>query len=103
MALNDNQFQINLGGIILLNRKNYIVGLLMALVFTTIFSISVMAETRVIEHSMGETEIDGTPKRIVTFYQGANDTAVALGVTPVGIVESWVEKPVYTIILPALN
>lgn len=52
-------------------------------------------EVRVIEHAMGTTEIKGTPKRIVTLYQGASDVAIAFGVRPVGIVESWVEKPVY--------
>ncbi|WP_170006389.1 ABC transporter substrate-binding protein [Bacillus fonticola] len=50
---------------------------------------------RVIEHAMGTTEIEGTPKRIVTLYQGATDAAVAYGVKPVGVVESWVEKPIY--------
>jgi iron complex transport system substrate-binding protein len=50
---------------------------------------------RVVEHAMGKTEITGTPKRIVTLYQGATDVALALGVTPVGVVESWVEKPIY--------
>ncbi|TCT22375.1 iron complex transport system substrate-binding protein [Melghiribacillus thermohalophilus] len=53
------------------------------------------SEVRVIQHAMGETEVTGTPKRIVTLYQGATDAAIAMGVTPVGIVESWVEKPVY--------
>lgn len=52
-------------------------------------------EVRVVEHAMGETEIKGTPKRIVTLYQGATDVAVALGVKPVGVVESWVEQPMY--------
>lgn len=58
-------------------------------------SESANSNVRVIEHAMGETEIKGTPKRIVTLYQGATDVAVALGVTPVGIVESWVQQPVY--------
>ncbi|MEK3936648.1 iron-siderophore ABC transporter substrate-binding protein [Sporosarcina sp. FSL W7-1349] len=52
-------------------------------------------ESRTITHALGTTEIKGTPKRIVTLYQGANDAAVALGVKPVGIVESWAEQPVY--------
>ncbi|AGB42202.1 ABC-type Fe3+-hydroxamate transport system, periplasmic component [Halobacteroides halobius DSM 5150] len=52
-------------------------------------------EVRVIEHAIGKTKITGTPKRIVTLYQGANDAAVALGVTPVGVVDSWVQKPMY--------
>lgn len=53
------------------------------------------SNVRVIEHAMGKTTIEGTPKRIVTLYQGATDVAVALGVKPVGVVESWVEKPIY--------
>ena len=79
----------------MLNKKKYIFLFSVVLIFTVVFSFSVMAETRVIGHAMGETEIKGTPERIVTLYQGANDAAVALNVTPVGIVESWVEKPVY--------
>ncbi|GGY09427.1 iron ABC transporter substrate-binding protein [Litchfieldella qijiaojingensis] len=51
--------------------------------------------TRTVEHAFGETRIEGTPRRIVTLYQGATDTAVALGIKPVGVVESWVEKPMY--------
>ncbi|MGP7817313.1 ABC transporter substrate-binding protein [Niallia sp. 01092] len=50
---------------------------------------------REIKHAMGTTKIKGTPKRIVTLYQGATDVAVALGVKPVGVVESWVQQPVY--------
>ncbi|UVI31025.1 ABC transporter substrate-binding protein [Paenibacillus spongiae] len=53
------------------------------------------ADVRVIEHAMGKTEIKGTPLRVVTLYQGATDVAVALGVTPVGVVDSWVEEPMY--------
>lgn len=52
-------------------------------------------EDRVVKHAGGETTIQGTPTRIVTLYQGANDTAVALGVKPVGIVQSWDQKPIY--------
>jgi iron complex transport system substrate-binding protein len=52
-------------------------------------------DVREIIHPLGTTQISGTPERIVTLYQGATDVAVALGVKPVGAVESWVEKPVY--------
>lgn len=54
-----------------------------------------VVDVRVIEHAMGTTEIQGTPLRVVTLYQGAADVALALGVKPVGIVESWVQKPLY--------
>ncbi|KMY49911.1 ABC transporter substrate-binding protein [Peribacillus loiseleuriae] len=52
-------------------------------------------EERIVKHAAGETTIIGTPKKIVTLYQGANDTAVALGVKPVGVVESWDQQPIY--------
>lgn len=52
-------------------------------------------EVRTIEHAMGSTPIKGTPQRVVTLYQGATDVAVALGVKPVGAVESWAEQPFY--------
>src|SRR5699024_11398518 len=52
-------------------------------------------ETVKIEHAMGTTEIKGKPKRVVTLYQGATDVSVALGVKPVGAVESWVQQPKY--------
>lgn len=52
-------------------------------------------EVRIVKHAMGETKLAGTPKRIVSLYQGANDVSVALGIKPVGIVESWIQKPVY--------
>lgn len=53
------------------------------------------AGKREIEHAMGTTEIEGTPLRVVTLFQGATDSALLLGVKPVGAVESWAEKPVY--------
>ncbi len=51
--------------------------------------------TRTLTHALGNTSITGTPTRIVTLYQGATDTAVALGITPVGVVDSWLEQPTY--------
>ncbi|XEC97758.1 ABC transporter substrate-binding protein [Paenibacillus tarimensis] len=58
-------------------------------------SVTEEEAVRVVEHAMGETEITGTPQRVVTLYQGATDVAVALGVKPVGAVESWLEQPFY--------
>ncbi|WP_199925397.1 ABC transporter substrate-binding protein [Paenibacillus bouchesdurhonensis] len=60
-------------------------------------------EVRSIEHAMGTTEIKGSPQRIVTLYQGATDVAVAMGIKPVGMVESWVEQPVYNYLKPDLD
>jgi iron complex transport system substrate-binding protein len=50
---------------------------------------------RTVQHAMGETPVPGTPTRIVTLYQGATDAAVALGIIPVGVVESWTQQPMY--------
>ncbi len=43
----------------------------------------------------------GSP-RIATLYQGATDSAVALGLTPIGVVDSWLEKPMYRYLRDAL-
>lgn len=58
---------------------------------------------RLIHHALGETLIGGTPQRVVTLFQGATDTAVALGIKPIGVVDSWTEKPTYKYLRPALN
>ncbi|MEO3946520.1 iron-siderophore ABC transporter substrate-binding protein [Gorillibacterium sp. CAU 1737] len=52
-------------------------------------------DTRVVKHALGEASIKGTPLRVVTLFQGATDAAVALGIKPVGAVESWLEQPFY--------
>jgi len=43
------------------------------------------------------------PLRLVTLFQGATDSAVALGVTPCGVVDSWSEKPMYRYLRPAVQ
>lgn len=44
-----------------------------------------------------------TTPRVVSLFQGATDSLVALGVKPCGIVESWAEKPVYRYLRHALD
>lgn len=48
-----------------------------------------------VTHAMGTSEVPANPKRVVTLFQGATDSAVALGIKPVGVVESWAQKPIY--------
>ena len=43
------------------------------------------------------------PLRVITLFQGATDCAVALGIIPCAIVESWTEKPVYRYLRPTLQ
>jgi iron complex transport system substrate-binding protein len=45
-------------------------------------------ETRTIEHAMGSTEVRGQPERVVVLDTGELDSAIALGVAPVGAVEA---------------
>lgn len=58
---------------------------------------------RTVSNDFGETAIPAPPQRIVTLYQGATDTAVALGITPIGVVDSWLEKPMYRYLRDALS
>lgn len=53
------------------------------------------AESIEIKHILGTTQIKGTPKKVVTLYQGATDTILEFGVKPVGVVESWAQQPMY--------
>ncbi|WP_079479116.1 ABC transporter substrate-binding protein [Halobacillus salinus] len=53
------------------------------------------SDAREVEHSMGTTTVEGTPEKVVTLFQGATDAATEFGIEPAGIVESWVEKPIY--------
>lgn len=45
-------------------------------------------ESRTIKHAMGETVIQGTPKRVVILTQEGTEALLELGVKPVGAVES---------------
>ena len=45
----------------------------------------------------------GDGVRVVTLFQGATDCAVALGVTPSGVVDSWSEKPMYRYLRQAVQ
>jgi iron complex transport system substrate-binding protein len=48
-------------------------------------------------------QTEAAPLRVITLFQGATDSAVALGITPCGIVDSWSEKPTYRYLRSALE
>ncbi|MDF2718407.1 MAG: periplasmic binding protein [Paenibacillus sp.] len=50
---------------------------------------------KTIQHAMGSITLKKQPTRVVILYNGMVDNAVALGVKPVGAVQSWEEKPWY--------
>ncbi|CAD5252090.1 putative siderophore-binding lipoprotein yfiY [Halomonas sp. A3H3] len=44
------------------------------------------AQARTLETAFGDVDVEGTPERVVTLYEGALDAAVAAGVNPLGAV-----------------
>ncbi|MFS0558390.1 ABC transporter substrate-binding protein [Brevibacillus sp. 179-C9.3 HS] len=50
-------------------------------------------QVRKITHAMGETEIKGTPQRIVVLTNQGTESLLALGIKPVGAVKSWIGDP----------
>lgn len=58
--------------------------------------------TRTIHHAMGKIYIHDQPIRVESLMQCATDTLVALGIKPVGAVESWSKKPMYQYLRPHL-
>lgn len=52
-------------------------------------------DVRKVKHAMGETEIKGTPKRVVILTNEGTEALLALGVKPVGAVKSWIGDPWY--------
>ncbi|GAB6936335.1 iron-siderophore ABC transporter substrate-binding protein [Calditerricola yamamurae] len=52
-------------------------------------------EGYVVKHAMGETRIPKTPERIVVLTNEATEALLALGIKPVGAVNSWVGDPWY--------
>ncbi|QAY67961.1 ABC transporter substrate-binding protein [Paenibacillus protaetiae] len=50
---------------------------------------------RTVKHAMGETEIKGTPQRIVVLTNEGTEALLALGIKPVGAVRSFTGDPWY--------
>jgi iron complex transport system substrate-binding protein len=52
-------------------------------------------ESYTVEHAMGSTTIKGTPKKVVILSNEGTEALLALGVKPVGAVQSWLGDPWY--------
>jgi iron complex transport system substrate-binding protein len=52
-------------------------------------------ESYTIKHAMGETEIKGTPERVVILTNEGTEALLSMGVKPVGAVQSWTGDPWY--------
>ncbi|TCP55776.1 iron complex transport system substrate-binding protein [Tumebacillus sp. BK434] len=51
--------------------------------------------TYTVKHAMGETEIKGTPEKVVVLTNEGTEALLAMGVKPVGAVKSWTGDPWY--------
>ncbi|KQO14771.1 hypothetical protein ASF12_29205 [Paenibacillus sp. Leaf72] len=51
--------------------------------------------SRVIKHAMGEVTLTGTPERVVILTNEGTEALLAVGIKPVGAVQSWVGDPWY--------
>lgn len=60
-------------------------------------------DIRIIRHAMGITHIIGTPRRIVVLTNEATDSVLALGVKPIGAVQSWAGRGYYEYIQAELT
>ncbi|QRV22585.1 ABC transporter substrate-binding protein [Marinomonas foliarum] len=86
------------------NRVRKLAFLLIAFLLILVPVNQVMAsETKTIIHAMGSTDVPKKALRVVTLFQGATDSVVALGVTPVGVVDSWAQQPTYEYLRDALK
>ena len=59
--------------------------------------------TRTIEHALGKTEVPQDPERVVTLTNESTDHVLALGIKPVGAVQSWLGDPYYDYIADELQ
>ncbi|PLR85260.1 ABC transporter substrate-binding protein [Bacillus sp. V33-4] len=53
------------------------------------------APSYTVEHAMGNTTIEKTPKRVIILTNEGTEALLALGVKPVGAVQSWLGDPWY--------
>ena len=56
---------------------------------------AMVANAREITHAMGTTEVPDDPERVVILTNEGTEALLALGVTPVGAVQSWTGEPWY--------
>ncbi|AJS59395.1 AraC family transcriptional regulator [Paenibacillus sp. IHBB 10380] len=51
--------------------------------------------SRVIKHAMGEETLTGTPERVVILTNEGTEALLAVGIKPIGAVQSWIGDPWY--------
>ena len=66
-----------------------------AMACATILALAPGAMAREITHAMGTTEVPDSPQRIVILTNEGTEALLAVGIKPVGAVQSWVGNPWY--------
>lgn len=69
--------------------------LLTGLAIAAAVALSGTAQAREITHAMGTTEVPDAPQRVIILTNEGTEALLALGVTPVGAVRSWLGDPWY--------
>ena len=65
--------------------------------------IAAPASAREITHAMGVTEVPDNPQRVVVLTNEGTEALLAIGVKPVGAVESWNGSPWYDYLMPMMG
>lgn len=60
-----------------------------------LLSLAPAASARDVVHSMGTTEVPDAPQRVVVLTNEGTEALLAVGITPVGAVRSWLGDPWY--------
>ena len=71
-----------------------------ALLTATLFAGPVLG--REITHAMGVTDVPNNPQRVVVLTNEGTEALLAVGVTPIGAVESWKGNPWYDYLMPMM-
>lgn len=66
-------------------------------------ALALPAAARSVEHAMGAAEVPDDPQRVVVLTNEGTEALLALGVTPVGAVKSWLGDPWYAHIADAME
>ena len=66
-------------------------------------AVAPLAMAREITHAMGVTDVPDNPQRIVVLTNEGTEALLAIGVKPVGAVESWKGNPWYDYLMPQMD
>ena len=69
--------------------------LLAGLALAATVALSGAAQAREVTHAMGTTDVPDAPQRVIILTNEGTEALLALGVTPVGAVRSWLGDPWY--------